>query len=311
MQTDMQISTTGDRRPTTILVLAGTRDGRDLAAALAAAGHQVLASAATPYGGELLRRMPGVQVREGRLDTDAMIELLKSGQVGGVLDATHPFATEVSGCARRAARECGIPYLRWERPPAELPDSPLVHVVSGWDEAAQRLAALGAKSIFLAVGVKPLPFILHHPALAGCRFTARVLPVPESLSACRDLGLDPDQIIACQGPGTIRLNEALLEACSAEAFLIKESGGEGGTALKAQAALNLGIPVVVVERPGRRPPLVAPGRRPPRPPTGWVPGGCDPAPPERGADRSPEGKPARMGRQLEQVLAWAEELKKE
>lgn len=234
-----------------ILVLAGTRDGRDLAAALAADGCQVLASAATPYGAELLRTaVPGLAVREGRLDRAALEELLRSGSFQGLLDATHPFATEISRLAREAARACGVSCLRWERPPAALPDSPLVHLAAGWQEAAERLAALGARQVFLAVGVKPLPEIIGHPALAGCRFTVRVLPAPESLEACRSLGLGPEQIIACQGPGTLKLNEAMLEASGAGAFVIKESGPEGGTAGKAQAALNLGIPVVVVGRPG-------------------------------------------------------------
>jgi precorrin-6x reductase len=108
---------------------------------------------------------------------------------------------------------------------------------------------MGARQVFLAVGVKPLNSIINHPALAGCRFMVRVLPVSESLEACRRLGLSPEQIIAYQGSGTVKLNEALLEACGAEALVIKESGLEGGTADKVRAALNLNIPVVVVGRP--------------------------------------------------------------
>jgi precorrin-6x reductase len=233
-----------------ILVLAGTLDGRELAAELAAAGFEVLASAATPYGAELLRgATPGLAVREGRLDRVALESLLRSQPVEGLLDATHPFAVEVSRLAQEAALNCNLPYLRWERLSTPLTDSPLVHLVSGWPEAAERLAALGARQVFLAVGVKPLNAIINHPALAGCHFTVRVLPVSESLEACRGLGLSPEQIIACQGAGTVKLNEALLEAFGAEAFVIKESGPEGGTADKVQAALNLNLPVVVVGRP--------------------------------------------------------------
>lgn len=265
-----------------ILVLAGTRDGRDLAAALAAAGWEVLASAATSYGAGLLRSAaPGLAVREGRLDRVAMERLLRSGPVQGILDATHPFAVEVSRLAREAALNCSVPYLRWERPSTALPDSPLVRVVSGWPEAAEQLAGLGARQVFLAVGVKPLNAIINHPALAGCRFTVRVLPVSESLEACRRLGLSPGQIVACQGPGTVKLNEALLEACGAEAFVVKESGREGGTADKVQAALNLNIPVVVVGRP--RPEGARDGE-------------------ER--ERLSEGAPVMTARCREDVLSW-------
>ncbi len=223
---------------------------------------------------------PGLAVREGRLDRAALEELLRSGPVRGLLDATHPFAVEVSCLARETAQNCGIPYLRWERPPVALPASPLVHVVSGWPEAAEKLAALGARRVFLAVGVKPLPAIIDHPALTGCRFTVRVLPVSESLEACRRLGLSPGQIVACQGPGTVKLNEALLEACGAEAFVIKESGGEGGTAEKVCAALNLNIPVVVVSRPSS----------------------------DGGREQLSEGAPARVARCREEVLSWAKKI---
>ncbi|MGB9793248.1 MAG: precorrin-6A reductase [Thermacetogeniaceae bacterium] len=232
-----------------ILVLAGTKDGKELAAGLAGAGFEVLVSTATPLGEELLKGIPGVAVCSGRLDEVSLEELIKGKGVLGVLDATHPFAVEVTRNAARAAKRCGVPYLRWERASASLPEDPLVHLVSSWERAAERLASFGAKSVFLAVGVKPLRFFLEHPELRGCRFTARVLPTPESVDACRRLGLGLDRIIAMKGPGTLDLNRALLEACGSDALVTKESGSEGGTEVKVNAAISLGIPVIVVKRP--------------------------------------------------------------
>lgn len=232
-----------------ILVLAGTRDGRELVASLAEAGFKVLASTATSFGEELFRGIPGVVVRSGCLDEASLEGLIKGRGILGVLDATHPFAEEISKTAARVAERCGVPYLRWERGRARLPESPLVSCVSGWGEACASVIALGAKSVFLAVGVKPLRFFLEHPGLQGCRFTARVLPTPGSVEACRRLGLGLDRIIAMQGPGTFELNRALLEASRADALVTKESGSEGGTEIKVAAALSLGIPAVVVKRP--------------------------------------------------------------
>ncbi len=232
-----------------ILVLAGTGGGRKLAAGLAAAGFEVLASAATSFGGELLQTVPGIAVRVGSLNAAALEELVLEKGVRGILDATHPFAVEISRTAWEVAKRCGVPYLRWERGLTALPSDPLVHGVSGWEEAVECLAGLGVEDVFLAVGVKPLEFFLRHPKLGRCRFTVRVLPVPESVEACRRLGLGIDRIIAMQGPGTVKLNEALLEASGARALVIKESGAEGGTRVKIDAALALGIPVVVVRRP--------------------------------------------------------------
>jgi len=233
-----------------ILVLAGTKEGRDLAAALAGAGYRVIASAATPYGGELLRTQPGVSVREGPLSAAGLLELIEAEEVRGILDATHPFATKISGLAREIALRRGIPYLRWERPRLPLPaHDPLVTRVPDWEGAAECLAAAGRRRVFLAVGVKPLTFFLTHPALRGLRFTVRVLPVPESLHACLQLGLRPDQIVALQGPGTQKFNEALLEEYRAEILVVKESGSAGGTEEKIAAAQARGLPVIVVDRP--------------------------------------------------------------
>ncbi|BAF59137.1 precorrin-3B methylase and precorrin-6x reductase [Pelotomaculum thermopropionicum SI] len=233
----------------TILVLAGTKEGRELAAVLAAAGHRVVASAATPYGGALLRET-GLAVREGRLDAAGLQKLIEEEGVKGILDATHPFAGEITRLAREAARASGISYLRWERPPASLPaDDPLIRRVRDWEEAAECLAALGKERVFLAVGIKPLPFFLNHPALRRCRFLVRVLPVPGSLRACIQLGLQPEQIVALQGPGTQKFNEALLEEYRAEILVTKESGETGGVGEKIAAARARKIPVIVVERP--------------------------------------------------------------
>ncbi len=233
-----------------IFVLAGTREGRELAATLVSAGHQVMASAVTPYGAELLRQIPGVAVWEGALNAEQFTALIRDQGVKGILDATHPFATEITRLAQEVAASCGVPYLRWERPETPLPQGhPLVHLVPTWEEAVSKVASLGVDRVFLAVGVKPLSLFLTHPALRGRQFTVRVLPLPESLRVCYQLGLRPDQIVALQGPGTQKLNEALLQEFQAEVLVTKESGDLGGTKEKVAAACGLGIPVVVVQRP--------------------------------------------------------------
>lgn len=237
-----------------ILVLAGTQDGRELAARLVAAGYEVLASAATEYGGELLRIAPGVKVRDGKLDEDSLTQLILSQGVQGLLDATHPFATGISTLARDVADRCGVPYLRWERQQSDLPDNHLVHRAADMESAAICLASLGVQRVFLAVGVKPLSVFVKHPLLQHCCFMVRVLPVTSSLEACQNLGISPAQIVAFQGFGTVRLNQALLESYQAQVLVIKDAGREGGTAEKAEAALNLGLHLVVVERPPEQTP---------------------------------------------------------
>ncbi|HHV35246.1 MAG TPA: precorrin-6A reductase [Syntrophomonadaceae bacterium] len=232
-----------------ILLLAGTKDGRELAADLVSAGFRVLASVTTPYGGALLREIPGVIVKIGRLDAAEMQRLVDRHRIKGILDATHPFAAEISQVAENVARSSGRPYLRWERQSAALPESSLLYQVQDWDGVAEKISDLHARSIFLAVGVNNLAFIVGHPLLSHCSFAVRVLPLPGAVSTCLRVGLKPQQIVALQGPGSRELNRTLFEHFQVDALVTKESGPEGGTAEKVRAALDLGIPIVLVERP--------------------------------------------------------------
>lgn len=157
-----------------ILLLAGTKDGRELAADLISAGFSVLASVTTSYGGALLQEIPGVIVKIGRLDAAGMQRLVDEHRIKGILDATHPFAVEISQLAQDAACTSGRPYLRWERPSAALPESSLLYRVQDWDGVAEKISDLQARSVFWLWGSITWPsswaILYYHSALLlpGC-----------------------------------------------------------------------------------------------------------------------------------------------
>lgn len=70
---------------------------------------------ATDYGEEVMEHSGYVQIRQGRLDVKEMAELMQSGDYAAVVDATHPYATEVSANVRAACKEAKLPYLRYLR----------------------------------------------------------------------------------------------------------------------------------------------------------------------------------------------------
>ena len=78
---------------------------------------------------------------------------------------------------------------------------------------------------------------------------ARVLPTAEVIGLCEDLGLAPDQIVALQGPFSAALNRELFLRYEAEVIITKNSGTLGGTDTKVQAAAELGLPLIVIDRP--------------------------------------------------------------
>ena len=81
------------------------------------------------------------------------------------------------------------------------------------------------------------------------RLYPRVLPVEESLLACRRAGVPTKNIIAMHGPFSQKLNEAILEQYRIRWMVTKDGGSAGGFGEKVSAARNTGISLVVIGRP--------------------------------------------------------------
>lgn len=230
-----------------ILVLAGTRDGRELAAELAKQGFRIMVSVVSAYGQQLAQE-DLCQVREGMLDGEGLTQLVRQEGVRLLIDASHPYAVNVSQNAMQACSRCGVTYLRYERAPAVLPDYERLFVTGDYPAAAKTAAGLGS-TVFLTTGSRHLGVFKNHPCLQQHRLIARVLPEPEVLADCIKLGFQPKDIIALQGPFSHELNMALFKDFRADVIVSKNSGSIGGTDTKISAAIELGLPLVVIDRP--------------------------------------------------------------
>lgn len=230
-----------------ILVLAGTRDGRELATFLARQGWPVSVAVVSEYGRKLASQ-DGLAVHTGCRDTAGLVALLRTEGARAVIDASHPYAAAVSSNAQEACEALGLPYLRYERPPAPLPVYDKLYHAADATEAARLAAGLG-KVVFLATGSRTLAVFKNEPLLAGHRLIARVLPEPEVVTVCRRLGFAPGDIVALQGPFSHSLNVALFREYAAEVIVTKNSGLVGGADSKFSAAQELGLSLVVIDRP--------------------------------------------------------------
>lgn len=226
-----------------ILVLAGTADGRKLAATIQSNGYKVLVSTATDYGSSLTGDVPA---RSGALDEEGFVSLVQAQGVRVLVDASHPFAVNLSQNAMAACARTGLDYVRYERKRIDLVENHLLYRVGSYTAAAELAGELG-ECIFLATGSNSLEVFVDK--LPGKRLIARVLPMRKVLDRCLTLGIAPKDIVAMQGPFGYDLNQAMLKHYGAEVLVTKESGEQGGTDLKIKAALDLGIPVVMLERP--------------------------------------------------------------
>ena len=231
-----------------LCVFAGTTEGRRLVELLADAPVEVTACVATEYGEALLTPRERLTVSHRRLTEEEMEALLAQERFDLVVDATHPYAAEVTENIARACRGVGVEYLRLLREADALPEGAVYFPDT---EAAVNWLAETEGNILLTTGSKELAKYAALPGFAR-RVYARVLPMEASLSACRAAGLGPDRIIAMQGPFSREMNAALLEAVSAKYLVTKDTGGTGGFGEKAAAARDAGAVLVVVGRPAQR-----------------------------------------------------------
>ncbi len=237
-----------------VLLFGGTTEGRAIAKILSENKIECDVCVATEYGEMVMEEMPLVRVKTGRLSPDDMTALVRGGSYDAVIDATHPFAVEVSANIRRGvgAASAKIPLIRFERDTklfSKTDDDGDENVIY-FDDVASCAASLAQTEgkILLTTGSKELGDFCRSDSLRE-RLVARVLPGMESVRLCYEAGLTGKQIIAMQGPFSEQMNRAVIEEYGISALVMKESGKTGGADEKVRAAKAAGIPCYVIRRP--------------------------------------------------------------
>lgn len=230
----------------TVVIFAGTVEGRTLSEYLSGRGVQVTACVATEYGGTLLAKGGFLSVHTGRMDREEMERFIREEQPFVVVDATHPYAAEVSKNVSWACGRADVEYIRLIRDMGTYePDAAIT--VSSVKAAAEYLKE-SEGNILAATGSKELS---EYTAIPGYekRVFARVLSTAEAVSACEKLGFRGKNLICMQGPFSEELNTAMLRQFDCRYLVTKETGKEGGFEEKLRAARRAGAQVVLVGRP--------------------------------------------------------------
>ncbi|MFA6562773.1 MAG: precorrin-6A reductase [Verrucomicrobiia bacterium] len=229
-----------------ILLLGGTSETAPLAEALADAGYEVLVSTATDVP-LFVGDRPQIFHRGGRLTEAEMTALVRKRAVRAIVDATHPYATNVRATAERVAEQTKVPYLTFVRPGTAGEDDG-VRLAATHQEAA-RLACEPGRPILLTVGSKNVAVYAQAAAHAGIPLVARVLSHADSIQLCRDAGLPDDRIVTGRGPFSVEENRRLIRQFNIGVLVTKDSGEAGGVPAKLEAARAEQCLFIVVERP--------------------------------------------------------------
>lgn len=229
-----------------ILIFAGTTEGRLLAEFLNRQKVPACVCVATEYGGQLLEENTYLEISHTRLNQEQMQQLIAEKQIQMTVDATHPYAAEVSANIRHACEETGCEYIRLLRSETHTSEENMVCVESV-EEAVEFLKGTEG-NILATTGSKELHKYTAIPGFAE-RVFARVLSTPEVAKHCADLGFTGKHLICMQGPFSEELNTALLRQFDARWLVTKEAGKNGGYEEKIRAARRADAKVVLIGRP--------------------------------------------------------------
>lgn len=216
-----------------VLLLGGTGEARALAARL----HPRVDIVSSLAGRVPDPALPAGEVRIGGFGgVSGLRDWLAGNHITAVVDATHPFAATITGHAAAACRDLGLAHLVLHRPPW---DTDGAATVSSDAQAADVVSAKGYSRVFLTTGRSGVaPF-----RDSGAWFLIRVVtpPDPVTLPARH-------QVLLSRGPYRYDDERALLAGHCIEALITKNSGG-AMTRAKLDAARDLGVDVVMIQRP--------------------------------------------------------------
>lgn len=220
----------------TVLILGGTGEARQLAAALVAAETPVISSLA---GRVTQPRLPPGAARVGGFGgSDELTHWIVGRRITAVIDATHPFATRISAAAAEACLRAGVPLIRLERPGWLARPGDRWHRVRDITEAAAVLPDIGRR-VLLTLGRQ------HVAAFAYIRdawFLIRSIDPPAPPLPPRH------ELLTDRGPFTLDGELSLIDRRSLDLVVTRDSGGEL-TAAKLDAARERDMPVLMIDRP--------------------------------------------------------------
>jgi precorrin-6A/cobalt-precorrin-6A reductase len=228
------MSSVGQHKP--VLVLGGTAEAREVSRALAETGIPVVSSLAgrVTHPGQM-----GGQTRIGGFGgPDGLADWLREQCCAAMIDATHPFAAQISQSAVAASAFTGVPLVRLVRPGWMEQRGDRWYWVDDVDEAAELMPRLGTR-VLLAIGRQRLSAFAK---IRDAWFLARCIDRPRGPLPRKH------EILLARGPFTPESERQLFAQYEIDLVVARDSGGPS-TEAKLTVARERGLPVIMVRRP--------------------------------------------------------------
>ncbi len=226
--------------PYRLLILGGTGEAVALAAAVLARFAPRLAVTTALAGRTAHPVLPSGELRRGGFGgADGLAAYLTEASIDALIDATHPFATQISAHAVEACERAEVPRLVLYRPPWRRHEDDRWIEVEDAAAAAALLPHLGRRA-WLTIGTRELAAFV---GLRDVHFLVRLVDPPRE-----PLPLASCEVIAARGPFEVAAETALLDRHDIDVLVTKASGGRA-TAAKLVAARERRLPVIMLRRP--------------------------------------------------------------
>ena len=226
-----------------ILIFGGTTEGRKLAEFCEKEKIPVFVSVATDYGETVLTKSSYIKIIKGRMSVEDMGKFIIQHHIQMIIDATHPYAVEVTKNIQSVCEKISVENIRVCRE-----HNTVDNYAKFFPDKQAVIDYLNTKdgNIFLTTGSKEAEIFTKIQNYQS-RCVIRILPYEENIQHCQNLGFE--NIIAERPSFSVEENIALIHKYNIKFLVTKDSGKTGGFDSKLQSAKECDIECLVIRRP--------------------------------------------------------------
>lgn len=226
----------------------GTSEGKEILSYINKYTDEIVVSTATEYGYEIYKDFKAKHFNYKPLNEEEFKELIRKYNIKVFVDASHPYAVEVSKTVINVCNDMNISYIRYERPSYfdKVKDNKNIIFIDEYKDLENILENIegnvlnttGSNNALNITSLKITNRIIH-----------RILPSPKVISKLLDCGIKMENIIAIKGPFGMDINNGIINEYKIKALITKDSGLGGGVEEKVNSALSNNVKVIVLKRP--------------------------------------------------------------